>query len=224
MAHPRQHSIAGARSAAVVRATPLGAERALRAPLGALRVMLEGLRSDGPPARLLLDRALHEVDRVDAAASDFFAWSSERPVRSTPCTMAELVSSLRTTLDTDDRARCHLVLEGDDTQLLTDGRLLVDALARSIRHRLAAVTEVMVHAHVEDDRASFTVVDAPDKGDLIDLLEHDAASPTSLADELLARDLGRLGGTVSQRATGAHRCLVIGLPLRMPRTNPEVMA
>lgn len=212
----------GARAAA---ATPLGADRALRAPLRALRVAFEGMRS-GAQADLA-ERALAELNRAEHAAEDLVAWSHERPLRPVPCTVSEVITSLRAVLDLDDRSRCHLVLDGDDAPMTTDGRLLVDALERAIRSRLKSVAEVMVHVHVEGDRASFNVVDTPEEEELAVLFDSssdDAGSRATLAEELLVRDIQRLGGTVALRATGTHRCALAGVPLVIPAFGQEVAA
>ena len=190
-------------------ASPLGADRALRAPLRALRVAFEGLRS-GPESELA-GRALSELHRAERAALDLVASSHERPLRPASCSVSEVITSLRAVLDLEDRRRCHLVLDGDDAAMFTDGRLLVDALERAVHDRLGRVSEVMVHAHVDGGYANFNLV----------AVEEPCAS---LAEGRLVRDVERLGGAVALRTTGAHRCAIVSLPLAIPAPCQEVAA
>jgi len=81
----------------------------------------------------------------------------------------------------------------------------------------------MVHAHVDGGFANFNLVDTPDETELAALLAEGEAS-TSLAEDLLVRDVERLGGTVALRATGAHRCAIISLPLTGSAPSQEVAA
>ncbi|MEE2941350.1 MAG: hypothetical protein VX460_13255 [Planctomycetota bacterium] len=202
-------------------AAPLGAERALRASLRALRVAFEGLRS-GPESELA-GRALSELHRAERAALDLVASSHERPLRPVSCSVSEVITSLRAVLDLEDRRRCHLVLDGDDAAMFTDGRLLVDALERAIHARLQRVSRVMVHAHVEGSHASFNLVDTPDETELAAQLAEDEGH-ASLAEGLLVRDVERLGGAVALRTTGAHRCAITSLPLTISAPCQEVAA
>lgn len=202
-------------------ASPLGANRALRAPLRALRVAFEGLR--GGPESDLAGRALSELQRAERAALDLVASCHERPLRPVSCSASEVITSLRAVLDLEDRHRCYLVLDGDDAAMSTDGRLLVDALERAIHARLEHVSAVMVHAHVDGGFANFNLVDTPNETELAALLAEGEAC-TSLAEDLLVRDIERLGGTVALRATGAHRCAIISLPLTGSAPSQEVAA
>ena len=202
-------------------ASPLGANRALRAPLRALRVAMEGLR--GGPESELADRALSELHRAERAALDLVASCHERPLRPVSCSASEVITSLRAVLDLEDRRRCYLVLDGEDAAMSTDGRLLVDALERAIHARLGHVSAVMVHVHVDGGYANFNLVDTPDEAELAALLAEEQAC-ASLAEGLLVRDIERLGGTVALRTTGAHRCAIISLPLTLPAHCQEVAA
>mgnify|MGYP003338372638 FL=1 len=81
----------------------------------------------------------------------------------------------------------------------------------------------MVHVHVDGDQAHFNLVDTPDETELAALLTEEEAC-TSLAEDLLVRDVERLGGAVALRVAGAHRCALISLPLNIPVPTPEVAA
>lgn len=202
-------------------AAALGADRALRAPLRALRVAIEGLH--GGPESEFARRALSELRRAERAALDLVAACHERPLRPVPCSLAEVFTSLRAILGLEDRRRCHLTLDGGDAAMFTDGRMLVDALERAILARLGHVSAVMVHAHADGDQAHFNLVDTPDEAELAALLAEDE-TPASLAEDLLVRDVERLGGAVALRIAGAHRCAVISLPLTIPSASQEVAA
>lgn len=202
-------------------AAPLGASRALRAPLRALRVAIEGLH--GGSESEFAGRALSELQRAERAALDLVAACHERPLHPVSCSVSEVITSLRAVLDLEDRRRCHLILDGDDTAMSTDGRLLVDALERAILARLGHVSAVMVHVHVDGDQAHFNLVDTPDETELAALLTEEEAC-TSLAEDLLVRDVERLGGAVALRVAGAHSCALVSLPLNIPVPTPEVAA
>ena len=76
-------------------AAALGADRALRAPLRALRVAIEGLH--GGPESEFARRALSELRRAERAALDLVAACHERPRALSPasprCSRASAQSS-----------------------------------------------------------------------------------------------------------------------------------
>ncbi|MEM1449206.1 MAG: hypothetical protein AAF957_24275 [Planctomycetota bacterium] len=204
------------------RSVTLATERELQAPLQALRLLLEGRRGTGERLterafvdRAFIDRALDELLRAERAALSLVEWACPRALRPTRSTIAEIVGSLSTTLDPDERARCHFVVDDGSAEIETDARLLVDAFARAARELLAAdedgSSEVMIHAHADDGMATISLVEGAEAiEDAIDI-EGEEAAPT-LAEALLRRDVGRLGGRVSLHRTGEHRCCVAVLP------------
>lgn len=213
-------------------AVMLTTERALLAPLGALRIAIEGARSKRKalPATFL-DRALEAVTDASQAASDMMAWAHPRPLRPVPCSVGELVSSLRLTLSPDLDARCHFLVEGAAAPLFLDGRLVVTGLERSIRRRLdparrPATAELMVHAHVEDGMATVSIIDTAAGNHLDVSAESLSQGAEALADALLTRDCERIGGRVSIHETGSHRCMVVVFPAdsRSQATGQEANA
>ncbi len=207
-------------------------ERALKGPLGALRIAIEGARGNAeelPPA--FLDRALDAVNEIDHAAADFMAWAHPRPLRPVACGVTELISSLRQTLDADTEARCHFVVDSAWATMSLDGRLLVTALERSIRRRLdparcPVIPELMIHAHEEDGWTTISLIDTDVDSELDIAREAASSNAEALADALLTRDCERLGGRVSIHETGGHRCVVVVLPSnsQSPVTGEEASA
>lgn len=204
------------------RALTLATERELRAPLRALRLLLEGRR--GTPTSLterafvdrsFVERALSELQRAERAAADLVQWTSPRDVRAVPCTIAEITDALAGALDLDVRKRCHFVVENEDTRLVTDGRLVVETFARTIRHLVdpsdEGANEAMVHAHAEDGLVTISLVEgAAERADEIEVQEID--EHLSLAETLLERDLTLIGCRVSLHRTSGHRCVVVVFP------------
>ena len=205
-------------------------ERALRGPLGALRVAIEGTRRSGQALpHAFLDRALDTITDIEHAAADLIAWAHSRPVRPVSSSVGELVSSLRQTLDADTEARCHFIVEGAGTPLFLDCRLVVTALERSIRRRLASarqpgLAEVMIHVHVEDNWTTISLIDGDAEPELNVVREAASDNAEALADALLARECERLGGRVSIHETGGHRCMVVVVPSESPSSGQEVSA
>lgn len=199
-------------------AVMLTTERAFLAPLGALRIAIEGARSQRAALPdTFLDRALEAVEEASHAASDMMAWANPRPLRPVACSVLELVASLRLTLSPELDSRCHFLVEGADTPLFLDGRLIVDGLERSIRRRLAharrpGTAELMVHAHVENGLTTVSLIDASE-GDELDVTgEALSQGAEALAEAILTRDCERIGGRVSIHETGGHRCIVAVFP------------
>ena len=200
----------------------LTTKRELQAPLRALRVLLEGRRSNGTTLteqafvdRAFIDRALDELLRTERAAANLVQWTCPREIRRVPCTIAEIIESLSSSLDARERERCHFVIEDGSTDVVTDGPLLVEAFTRTIREVLDGksdpTSEVMIHAHADDDRMTISLVDGPTDGDRsLDVDEVDR-EPT-FAESLLERDIARLDGRVSIHRTSEHRCCVAVLP------------
>lgn len=191
--------------------------RALKAPLGALRVLLEGAWASGESSAALpfVTRALEEVRRAEDAADDLCRWILPRDLHPTACTLGEIVQSLRESLDIAHRKRCHVVADGPtDQPLLIDGRMVVSSIARVIVDRLddahrAPGAELMLHVHADADRATLNLIDAdaPAVGETSD-------GPRTLADALLERDIQRVGGTARMHESNGHRCLMVTVPCR----------
>ncbi|MEM8712294.1 MAG: hypothetical protein AAGG01_15190 [Planctomycetota bacterium] len=194
------------------RAIGLAAMRELRAPLGALRVLLEGCRSSDGAGREFSDRALDEIDRAEAAADDLLAWTLPRSLRTTQSSLGELVQGVREALRPADRRRTHFVIENEDTALDCDARLLTTSFARSIRHAYrdagARALEIMVHAHASKGRATLSFIHSGDKPDLV----ADEDGVPSLADALLRSSLERSRGTINIHEAEGHRCAVVTIP------------
>ncbi|MEM9381477.1 MAG: hypothetical protein AAGB93_16095 [Planctomycetota bacterium] len=200
------------------RSVTLATERELHAPLHALRLLLEGRRgADGRLTerafvdREFIDRALSELVRAERAAHSLVEWTCPRAIRPVQCTIAEIVGSLSSTLDGAERDRCHFVVDDGPVELETDARLLVDAFARLTRELLHScengASEVMVHAHADDGTATISLVEGTAKVDPALELGEEESAPT-LAEALLRRDVGRLGGRVGIHRAGEHRCCV----------------
>lgn len=196
------------------RGVALVATRALRSPLGALRVLLEGSRSQSSPRGLeFTDRVLDELERAESAAHDLVAWTLPRTLRLIPTSLGELAASLMDSLAPSHRRLTHLVVEQDATTLQTDAPLLVECFSRTLRHAFqengTAGLEVMVHIHATDDIATFSFIHT---GSAKTSLFSADAIP-SLADEILTATVARLNGKTSIHDAEGHRCAVITLPL-----------
>lgn len=181
-------------------------QHAVRGPLAALRVVLEGQRH----AAAYVDRALGELARVEHAVDDLYRWSAPHPLRQTECSLADLVSSVRSGLDDGECERLWIILEQGSLALRTDGTLLVATLRRFVRASLArTTTEVLLHAHTDGDSVTIAVVDDPPHIDLEDGCEEHVDLPLLLGQ----RDVARLGGTCSlHTTTPRHRCIVLRFP------------
>lgn len=206
----------GERGPAQARAIALEATRELRSPIGALRVLLEGSRgSDAGASIEFTDRALDELQRVEFAADDIVAWTLPRPLRSTSTSLGEIAASLDQSLDASHRRRTHFVVEEDATALNIDAPLLVEALARTLRHAYrqdgTAGLEVMVHIHAADELATFSFIHTGSAKTA--LFHRDGDCVLGLADEILSATVSRLGGKTSIHDAEGHRCAVITLPI-----------
>ena len=192
-------------------ALTLQAGRQLRWPLGALRTLLEGRRGAGMPdaERAFTERAISELVRAERAASDLIRWSAPRELRPSRCKLSQLAFSLSSALDREDRRRCRFVIEDGDAALNTDGQLLVDGIARVIELALDALgdtdEELMVHTHADTQWATVNLINAG-ACDRVQPAQH-------VAESILQRDLTDLGGRVSLRNSGDHRCVVVSIPL-----------
>jgi hypothetical protein len=186
-------------------------QRAVRGPLSALRMVLEGRRAEEPFA----DRALEDLVHVEDAVDDLYRWTSPAPLRRTSTSLADLVASLRAGLDEHERERLWVIVERGGHSLVTDAPLLVATLRRFVRASLNRDgREVLVHAHADDDSATLSVVDDPPA----ELLGGDSAQRLDLPLMLGRRDIARLGGTCSvHHTTPRHRCIV----LRFPRAEVQ---
>ena len=192
-------------------ALTLQAGRQLRWPLGALRLLLEGRRGTGlaTDEEAFTDRAISELVRAERAAADLIRWTAPRELRPTHCKLSQLAFGLSSVLDREDRRRCRFVIEDGDSSVTTDGRLLVEGIARVIELALDTLTgdddELMVHTHADDRWATISLVNAG-AGERVHPAQH-------LAESILQRDLVDLGGRISLRDAGDHRCVVVSLPL-----------
>lgn len=216
-----------AQAVSTERSATLATERALKAPLGALRVLLEGARqgAGSTPTLPFIDRALEALISAESAAQDLVAWTAPRSLRITPATVGEIVESVSTTMSPALRSRCHLVVDNEDVALRTDARQLVEAFARSVQRCLveAPTGELMIHAHADDEWATFSFIDAPSDTAVAHSQENGPAglelgteAAPALADMLLKRDVERVGGRLSIHETGGHRCCVAVVPLTLP--------
>lgn len=181
-------------------------QRAVRGPLAALRTVLEGQRHAAP----YVDRALGELARVEHAVDDLYRWATPHPLRHTSCSLAELVSSVRSGLDDNERERLWIILEQGSLKLQSDGTLLVATLRRFVRSSLARTTsEVMLHAHTDGDAVTIAVVDDPPQIDV----DADGEEHVDLPLLLGQRDAARLGGSCTlYTTTPRHRCIVLRFP------------
>ena len=86
---------------------------------------------------------------------------------------------------------------------------LRDCVARVIELALDTLTgdddELMVHTHADNRWATISLVNAG-AGERVHPAQH-------LAESILQRDLVDLGGRISLRDAGDHRCVVVSLPL-----------
>jgi len=181
-------------------------QRAVRGPLAALRAVLEGQRH----AATYVDRALGELARVEHAVDDLYRWSTHQPLRFSPCSLAELASSVRSGLDDAERQRLWIIIEQGSLTLRTDGTLLVATLRRFVRGSLARTsTEVLLHAHTDGDSVTIAIVDDPPLVDLGASCDEHLDLPLLLGQ----RDVARLGGTCTiHTTTPQHRCIVLHFP------------
>ena len=216
----------------------LATRRELHAPLVALRALLEGRRGSETAVterafvdRAFIDRALDELLRTEQAAANLVHWTCPRDIRKVPCTVAEIVGSLSSTLDKAERERCHFVIENGDADVTTDGPLLVDAFTRTIREALSRAaddaSEVMIHAHADSDRVTISLVDGPADDSTTGNGHSGDTSPDrrpTLAEALLERDTERLGGRVSIHHTSEHRCCIAVFPRPACVTTTSTLA
>lgn len=180
-------------------------ERALRAPVAVLRVLVEGAGTE------FRRRASRELDRVERAAEDMARVARPREMRPVRATVGELVRSVRESMDADERRRCHFVVDAPALELKIDGRMLTRALVRAASERLEERdgAELMVHAHADATSATFSLIDVePPTGDSLASVD-----PKTLGETLLLRDVARLGGRAALHRAGSHRCAVVVLPL-----------
>jgi len=197
-------------------AASIAAERALRAPIASLRLLLEGARAaDGAVDRAAFERMIVELDHIESAARDLASWSRPRELRTVRATVGEIVHSVRASLDQVQRNRVHFDTEARGTELRTDGRLLADALRRCLVERLEGSPddEVMLHAHADEREATFSIVDAAPAPDLEEVLASGGDEPEGVAESLFVRDVERLGGRATVLHTGAHRCALAVVPV-----------
>lgn len=183
------------------------AERALRGPLGVLRVLFEGVEPS------LRRRATREVDRAERAAGDLARLVRPRELRAVQTTLAEIVRSTREGLDAAERQRCHVAVDAAETPLHLDGRILVDALVRSMAERLSRSDrgELMLHAHADENSATLNLIDT-EPPSVRSVVAIDPSTRTSVAHTLLLRDVERIGGRASVHVAGDHQCSVIVVP------------
>lgn len=223
--HPKHNQPGGVAAApADDRALTLATERRLRAPLAALRVLLEGARgrkTDGLDAGFA-DRAIEALEAAEQAALDLVAWTSPRSPRIAPATLAEVCHSMLALLNHDHRGRVELAVDDAEAGLQTDARMLVEALVNVARERISAVSgdgvALMVHAHADDALATISLVDASEA-------TGDPTAGQTVAEALLAREIHRLGGRASIHENEGHRCSVIVVPrVLATRKGTEVAA
>lgn len=211
-----QHSIRTDDASERATSASIAAERALRAPIATLRLLLEGARAaDGAVDLAAVERMIAQLDQVERAARDLASWSRPRALRSVRATVGEIVHSVRASLDQAERNRVHFDTEARRTELRTDGRLLADALRRCLVERLEASPddEVMLHAHADEREATFSIVDVAPAPDLEDVLAAGGDEPEGVAESLFVRDVERLGGRATVLHTGAHRCALAVVPV-----------
>lgn len=187
--------------------------RDLHGPLAALRATIENLAEELAPqaeARRLAWRALDQVVALDRRAEALAEIVDPTPLRPLDCTVGELVRGAWTSLDGGRRERVWLAIEDAAAHVHVDGPILVRSLACLLEDATACSgTEVLLHAHCEDERVVFAIV--------LDLEAQDVALPVreheeSLELRLARREVDRLGAelTVAQ-ATLHHRMTLVEL-------------
>lgn len=214
--HPSIRTRSADSAEATATAAAIAAERALRAPIASLRLLLEGARAaDGAVDRAAFERMIVELEHVERAALDLASWSRPRALRTVRATIGELVHSIRASLDRCDRQRVHFEIEARSTALRTDGRLLADALRRCLLERLESAPgeDVMLHAHADEHEATFSIVDVAPAPGLDEVLASGGDAPVGIAESLFVRDVERLGGRATVLHTGAHRCALAVVPV-----------
>lgn len=198
------------------------AEREIRSPLGALRVLLEETRNAmGAEFR---ERALDEIERTGRALDDLMAWLAPRPDRSVDCTCAALMDGVRASLTSAELARCEFAVDDPDIRFECDGRLIADTVSRIVRQAVSSMTSdedaVLVHAHSTDDQTTVSIVERP--GDAERSGARRTAETGTLAEALMTRDVHRAGGRASLHRSGGQRCYVLVLPHHRPNEERGV--
>lgn len=183
------------------------AERALRAPISVLRMLIEGGDSE------LRERAVRELNHIEQRARDLTDLAHPRATRSIPTTTAEVARSMRESLDVSQRRRCHFVVDSPDETLFVDPRILTRALVRSASQRLDHDTrsELLVHMHSQEESVTISLVDT-DPPPASSSVDEGPEAPETLHEMLLVRDVERLGGRAQLHRVGEHRCAVVILP------------
>lgn len=187
--------------------------RDIRSPIAALRATLEALQAEligSPEASNLVSGAVEQLIAIDRRSEALLELVLPSPLRPLACTVGEIVRSAWSALPAPRRQRVWLAIEDAARPVHVDGPVLVRSLSSLLEDATdSAGTEVLLHAHEQDDEVTFAIVDDLESCS-VTLPRPGRASEESLPVRLARRDVLRMGGELQVgELTDQHRLTVV---------------